>query len=124
MNHDLGSEFTARIYCKEEEFLEDFYLAVDELLPRLDADWQPNFRCNDRERERRRLALVAGTLGELVFEEAVVGHNRQGFSSLDVHLRLSSRLLIVRIRWDSSGMIVEKRLDRGPLPRSGSASRR
>jgi hypothetical protein len=116
MNHDLGSEYTARIYRKEEEFLEDFYLAVEELLPRLDADWKPNFQCNDRERERRRLALVAGKLDQLVFDEAVVGHNRQGFSSLDVHLRSSNRLLIVRIRWNSSGMIVKKRLDCEPWP--------
>jgi hypothetical protein len=111
MHHDLGSEYTARIYRKEEEFLEDFYLAVEELLPRLDADWQPNFRCDDRERERRRLCVATGKLDRLVFDEAVVGHNRQGFSSFDLHLRSSSRLLIVRIRWDKSGMLVERRLD-------------
>jgi hypothetical protein len=53
--------------------LEDWYLAVDELLPRLGADWRPNFQCND--------------LGQF--------HDKGQFASLQLRLRSSTRLLVV-----------------------------
>jgi hypothetical protein len=102
--------YVTRLYRKEEEFLEDWYLAVDELLPRLGAEWRPNFRCNDLERHARRLRLHAGQLDALTFDEAVIFHDKGQFASLHLHLRSSARLLIVRLTW-APGMVVETLLD-------------
>src|SRR5262245_18683972 len=57
-----------QIYLREEDFLCDYLGTVEAVLPHL-GGWQPNYGCNDREREARRLALARGTQAELVLEE-------------------------------------------------------
>jgi len=47
MNH--GSEWTRRIYRKEEEFLEDWYETVDAVLLLLGGAWRPNYTIGVRE---------------------------------------------------------------------------
>ena len=80
--------------------------------------WQPNYSCNERERERRRLAFAHGTQAELAFEEAVIIHDRNGFAALEIHLRSSARLLIVELRWEEGKSIVTTLLD-CPCERDG-----
>ena len=101
--------YVTRLYRKEEQFLEDWYLAVDE--PRLGADWRPNFQCNDLERWKRHLQLQAGQLDALTFDEAVIFHDKGQFASLQLRLRSSARLMVVRVRWVPE-MVVETLLDR------------
>jgi hypothetical protein len=48
----------------------------------------------------------------LTFAEAVISHGKQGLAAIDIHLRSSVRLLIVRLRWEEGRTIVEKRLAR------------
>src|SRR5262245_43958531 len=105
------------MYLREEDFLCDYLGTVEAVLPQL-GGWQPNYSCNDRERERRRLAFAHGTQAELVFEEAVIVHDRNGFAALEIHLRSSDRLLIVQLRWDEGKTIVTTRLD-CPCERDG-----
>jgi hypothetical protein len=103
--------YVTRLYRKEEQFLEDFYETVDALLPLLPGRRQPNFRCNDLERWRRQLQLRTGHLDALTFDEAVIFNDRRDqFSSLHLHLRSSSRLLVVRVQWVRE-MVVDVLLD-------------
>jgi hypothetical protein len=102
--------YVTRLYRKEEEFLEDFYETVDALLPLLPGRWQPNFRCNDLECWKRQLQLRAGQLDALTFDEAVIFHDKGQFASLQLRLRSSARLLVVRVRWVPD-MVIEVLLD-------------
>jgi hypothetical protein len=110
----MADEYVRLLYRKEEDFLEQFLGTVEALLPVLaaehGADWRPNYACDDRQRWAQQLRLNAGQLDELTFDEAAI-HGCSGFSSLQLHLRSSRRLLIVRVRWVGSEMVVETRLN-------------
>jgi hypothetical protein len=108
-----SAEYTAGIYLREEDFVEEWAGTVEAVLPHL-GGWRPNYNCNDQIREARRLALVKGEQTELVFDEAAISNGRQGLAAIDIHLRSSTRLLIVRLRWEEGLMIVETRLDGKP----------
>src|SRR5262245_6617242 len=111
----MAGEWVRLLYRKEEDFLEHFLGTVEALLPVLaaehGADWRSNYGCNDAERWARQLRLNAGQLDALAFDEAVILHAERGFSSLQLHLRSSHRLLIVCVSWVDGQMVVEKRLD-------------
>jgi hypothetical protein len=114
MPHSIA--YTAGIFLKEEHFLEPWMGTVEAALPYL-GGWRPNYSCNDQVREARRLALVKGEQTELVFDEAVISNARSHrLAAIEIHLRSSSRLLIVQLRWEEGKMIVETRLDGSPRP--------
>ena len=112
MNH--GSEWTRRIYRKEEEFLEDWYETVDAVLPLLRGDWRPNFQCDDRERERRRHALATGELKHLMFDGAAVFHAQSQLSSIQIELRSSTQLVFVRVWWANGEALADIVLGTAP----------
>jgi hypothetical protein len=112
MNH--GSEWTQRIYRKEEEFLEEWYETVDAVLPLLGGEWRPNYVCNERERQRRQYALAAGQLEQLTFDGAAIFYAHGQLSSLQIELRSSRRVVFVRIWWEGGQVTVEKILDMRP----------
>jgi hypothetical protein len=102
----MADEYVRQLYRGEEDFLDHFLGTVEVLLPILaaehGADWRPNYACNDRQRWAQQLRLNAGQLDALTFDEAVIFHGREGFSSLQLRLQSSRRLLIVRVRRVSS----------------------
>src|SRR5262245_10263237 len=112
----MADEWVRLLYRKEEDFPEHFLGTVEALLlvlaAELGADWRPNYSCDDRQRWQQHLRLNAGQVHALTFEEAVIFHGREGFSSLQLHLRSSHLLLIVRVCSLGGQMAVEKRLDR------------
>src|SRR5687768_10995422 len=94
-----------RMYLHEEDFLEEWYATVEAVLQHLPHAWQPNFQCDDRARAERDQLLARGQLATLTFDSAVIFYDKDVFSSIQLYLRSSARLVIVRVRWAGAEMM-------------------
>lgn len=101
-----------RYYLKEEEFLDKFYDAASVAAKLLDGEWQPNYACNDVVRKNGAYFLSTGELQQLVFDSASVCHDANGFSSVQIVLRSSKRVVNVRVRKVRGDLIAEKIVDK------------
>src|SRR5476651_2513054 len=100
-------EYVHRQYLKEEDFLETHYETVDGLLPAIGHACKPNYQCNEQVRQRRSRLFATGQATDLMFDSAVLFHNRDGLSSIRIYLHSSETLLVVRIHWEEGETLVE-----------------
>ena len=105
-------EYCKRHYLKEEEFLDEFYNAASIAARLLGEEWEPNPECNDSVRKNQQYFLSTGELNALVFNSASVYHDEKGFSSMQIVLRSSKRLVTVQVRKSNGELIAEKIVDR------------
>ena len=106
------SEYFRRLYSKEEEFVWDYRMLVPIAVEALNVDWQPNYDCNDGVRKNQEYFVTTGQLNQLVFNSAAVYHDDKGFSSVQISLKSSSRIVTVRVRREDNGYSAEKIIDR------------
>lgn len=105
-------EYLKRYYTKEEEFLDEFSMSVGAVLRLLGDDWQPDSECNDATRQNREYFLRTGELSHLVFDGASVHHDERGFSSMQIVLKSSKRLVNVRVKRVGKDFVAEKTVDK------------
>lgn len=105
-------EYIKRHYLKEEEFLEEFNDAANVAVKLLDGEWQPNDACNDVVRKNGEYFLSTGELQHLVFDSASVYHDAKGFSSVQIVLRSSKRVVSVRVEKVDDDLVAEKIVDK------------
>lgn len=86
-------EYTRRVYHSEDDFLADWFMLAEALTPL--CGWQPDYRGADP--HERDCLCRAGKLTELAFDGASIAHGREGWSSLNVYLRSSTRYVVVRV---------------------------
>lgn len=101
-----------RLYSKEEEFLDKYGSCASVAAGSLKGEWKPDHSCNDHVRATQSYLKSSGELSYLVFETAAVFRNFQGFSSVQIVLRSSTRTVTVRVRKDGSDLVAEKIVDR------------
>jgi hypothetical protein len=116
-------EYVRRMYLKEEEFLEEYLGTVEATVDLLHLDWQPNFSCNDSARDEFARGLRRGLVEKLTFQDAVIFHGRDGFSSIRVYLRSSTRFTVIRIYFVGGQVAAETVCD-GPNPRLRRTAKR
>jgi len=104
-------ESLQRYYQKEEEFLDEFSDVGCVVASFLGDAWQPNFACNDEVRRNRDYFLSTRELQTLTFDGAAVYHDEGGFSSVQVTLRSSDRVVTVRVRKTDGDLVAEKVVD-------------
>lgn len=92
------AETLKRHYIKEEEFLGDFAGAGPAVSQAVDGDYEPNYDCNDQTRANIEYFLKSGELSSLAFDGASIYHEAGCFSSAQVVLKSSKRVVTVRIR--------------------------
>lgn len=105
-------EYLKRYFTKEEEFLDEFGMSVGAAIKLLGDEWKPDFHCNDATRQNRAYFLKTGQLNHLVFDGASVHHNEKGFSSVQIVLKSSTRLVNVRVKKVGDEFVAEKIIDR------------
>jgi len=96
-----------KMYLKEEEFLDDFSNFAIEAAKILKNEWQPNYNCNDKTRQNRDYFLSTGELASLTFNSAAVYHDKKGFSSVQIVLESSNRIVTVRVKRNGSKLIAK-----------------
>lgn len=106
------TEYLKRLYAREEQFLEEFSDCAVVASKILNGDWEPNFGCDDRTRNNQNYFLPLGQLRQLVFESAAVMYDGNSFSSVQVVLRSSKRIVTVRVVRVDTELIAEKIVDR------------
>jgi hypothetical protein len=78
--------------------------------------WTPDYRCDDQIRQQRAQQLSAGTQRELVFSGAAVYHLDAHFSSVQIALKSSFRMVNLRVRHGATEeLVAEKLLDRATV---------
>jgi len=105
-------EYFNRLYCKKEEFLDEFGEVTSVAATLLNGEWQPNHTANETTRKNLEYFFSKGEVNDLVFDSASVYHNENGFSSVQIILKSSHRLVNVRVRNVFGKMTGEKIIDR------------
>lgn len=105
-------EHLKRHYVFEEDFLDEFGDVAGAAAKFLDGEWWPNHDCDDTVRKNREYFLSTGELNQLVFDGASVYHDQEGFSSVEILLRSSKRIVNVRVRKVGQDLLAEKLVDR------------
>jgi hypothetical protein len=106
------TESRKRYYTKEEEFLDEFHMVAYAAAELMGEDWHPAPSCNDNMRKQTKYFLSTGELTSLVFDSAAVYHDDSGFSSAQITLKSSKRLVTVRVRRMDGKLVAEKLLDK------------
>ena len=106
------TEYLKQLYAREEQFLDEFGDCAAVASKILSGDWEPNFGCDDSTRNNQNYFLPLGQLRQLVFESAAVMYDGNNFSSVQVVLRSSKRIVTVRIARVGTELIAEKIVDR------------
>lgn len=107
MNEDMK-----KYYLKEEDFLDEFSDFAIEAAKFLNDEWEPNYNCNDKARQNRDYFISTGELHSLTFNSAAVYHDRNGFSSVQIVLESSKRMVTVRVKREGRNLIAEKIADK------------
>ena len=105
-------EFLKRQYTKDEEFLDEFQMVAYEAAQLMGDDWHPAPSCDDSMRKQTKYFLSTGELGSLVFDSAAVYHDENGFSSAQIILKSSKRVVNVRVKQVDGKLVAQKLLDK------------
>ena len=100
-----------RVYLKEEEFLEEFSDVAMVAAGELNGDWCPDKNCGDVTRKNREHLRSTGELGQLVFNSAAIYYDRNVFSSVEILLNSSKRVVNVSVRMVAGKLVADKILD-------------
>jgi hypothetical protein len=109
-------EYLKRVYHKEEEFLDNWSAVAEAVFRLLGGDWKPNYWCNDKTRLNTKHSLSRGELQTLTFDSASVHKDKNGFSSAEIVLQCSSRVITVHVRKTNGNLIAEKIAEQKTLP--------
>jgi len=106
------AEYLKRHYLKEEEFLEEFYDVAVVAAKLVDDAWRPNPDCNDSSRRNLDYFLSSGQLNDLFFRSAAVYHDTNKFSSVQIVLESSQRIVTVKVKSEDGNLVGEKLVDK------------
>jgi hypothetical protein len=107
-------EFMKKYYPKEEEFLDEFSDVAIEAAKILNDEWQPDYDCDDGTRKNRDYFFSTDQLSSLTYDGAAVYHNQGRFSSAQIVLKSSKRIVTVRVKMKNGNLIAEKIVDKKP----------
>ena len=106
------SEYMKKYYTREEEFLDEFPSVTQAVTDLLKDEWEPNYECNDKTRRNRDYFLSTGGLHSLVFDGAAVYHDQKFFSSAQISLKSSKRIVTVHVKRINEDFVAEKIADK------------
>ena len=106
----MAGEFMWRNYLKEEEFLDEYGDVAAVASELLGDDWSPNYGCDERDRHNRDYFLSSGEQISLVFQSAPVFHSGKFFSSAQIVLQSSKRIVNVRVSKNDNGELVAEKI--------------
>ena len=110
------TEDVRRCYDREEEFLSEFPFVVSAAVNLLNGGWEPDYFCDDASRQNLAYLLSIGRLASLSFDGAAVYHDASGFSSAQIFLKSSTRIVTVRVRKDGNDFVAEQVVDKAVKP--------
>jgi hypothetical protein len=106
------AEYMKRYYKREEEFLDEFPSVTRAVTDLLKDEWEPNYDCNDKARSNRDYFLSTGELHSLTFDGATVYEDQNVFSSAQIILKSSKRIVTVRVKRINEDFVAEKIVDK------------
>ncbi len=101
-------EIMKKLYQKEEDFLSDYEAVALVAARTLKDEWQPNYDANENVRKNQDYFYATGELEQLVFDSASIYHDNNVFSSAQIILKSSQRLVNVRVRIVNGKLVGEK----------------
>jgi hypothetical protein len=106
------TENLKKLYKKEEEFLDEFRNIASVAVKLLKGEWQPNYSASDATRKNQEYFFSKSQIKDLVFDSAAVYNDDNGFSSVQIILKSSHRIVNVRVRTVNGELVGEKIIDR------------
>lgn len=107
-------ESMKKYYLKEEEFLDEFAGVAEEAAKILNNEWKPNYYCNDGVRKNIEYFISTNQLSSLTYDGAAVYHEQGRFSSVQIVLKSSTRIVTVRVKMENGKLIAKKIVDKKP----------
>ena len=108
------TEHMKRHYRKEEEFLDEFPGVGPAVSETVLDEYEPDYDADDDARSNVKYLLERGELSVLAFDSASVYHENNRFSSVQVVLKSSSRIVTIRVvpseKSYKTEIIVDKKL--------------
>ena len=105
------SKKAKRVYLKEEEFLEEFSDMARVAAGELNGEWCPDNNCGDVTRKNKEY-FSTGQLNQLAFNSAAVYYDPKVFSSVEILLNSTKRVVNVSVRMVGRKLVAEKIFDR------------
>ena len=99
-------------YNKEEEFLDEYGEIANVAAKLLASEWHPNYLASDSVRANLKYFFSLGEVNDLAFDFAAVYHDKNGFSSVQIVLKSSHRVVNIRVRKVNDELIGEKIVDK------------
>jgi hypothetical protein len=106
------TEYLKKPYNREEEFLDEFGNIASVAVRLVKGEWQPNYFASDTTRKNQEYFLPLGEIENLVFDQAWVYHDNNGFSSAQIILKSSHRTVNVLVRMVNGELVGEKIVDK------------
>jgi hypothetical protein len=97
-----------RFYTREEDFLNEYESTAYTAARFLTNDWHPNPSCDDTSRKQTERLCEKGELMHLVFDCAFIDQDEHGFLSVQIHLKSSTRRVIVGVKRVNNLLVAEK----------------
>lgn len=108
------SESLHKYYMKEEQFLDEFSEVATEAVKILNHEWHPDDNCDDGTRKNRDHFFSTEQLNSLTYNGATIYHDQGRFSSAQIVLKSSKRIVTVRVKMENENLIAEKIVDKKP----------
>jgi hypothetical protein len=105
-------EHVVKTFSKEEEFLDEFGETAIVAAKLLNGEWHPNYFANDSVRANLKYFFSRGEVNDLAFDFAAVYHDKVGFSSVQIILKSSHRVVSIRVRKMNNELVGEKIVDK------------
>lgn len=105
-------ERMVKVFKKEEEFLDEFGDVASVAAKFLDHEWTPSETADDARRATLEYFYSTNEVKDLNFDSAEVFHLGNQFSSVQIILKSSSRLVNVKVKLVGDKLIAEKVVDK------------
>ena len=115
----MSEERLVRYFNKEEQFLEEFDSGgvISAILGVIDRDaWRPEYDANDETRRKNEYTLKEGFFPDtFFFDGAALYHQGGQFSSVQVILKSSKRVVTIRVSRDENNELNAQKIVDKPL---------
>jgi hypothetical protein len=107
----MEEQFVRHI-INESEFFDEFHNEAAKASQFMGEEWSPSYDISEKEKESLNYLLSTNKLHDLVFDSAAIYQKNGRFSSVQIVLKSSFRVVTVRVKELDNELVAEKVVDK------------